>query len=92
MSKEFDNVIELFDKAIVTPGRHTHVIPVTDILTYLLHTVLVSGDRGGSLAGYICLASQLGGENIEVTQELKELMDAVDTDELLEFLPSEYIW
>jgi hypothetical protein len=92
MSNNFDNVIKLFDKTIVTPGRETHMIPVTDILTFFLHTVLVTGNRDGTLASYIALASQLGGEHVEITQELKELMDGADSDELLEFLPGEYIW
>jgi hypothetical protein len=91
MSDNFDNVIKLFDKSRVPPEQ-IHMVPVTDILTYLMYTILVTGDRESSLACYIALASQLGGVHNEVTPELKELMDAADTDELLEFIPSEYIW
>lgn len=92
MTDNYDNVINLFNKAQVNPGQKSHLVPVVEVLTFMAHSVLVSKDPQAMLAGYIALASQLEGEDVEISPELKKLLDRADPDDLLAHLPAEYIW
>ena len=92
MTKKFNNVIDLFNKTVVNPGQASHVVPATDVLTFMAHSVLVAKDPQAMLAGYLALASQLESETVEITPELKALLDRANPGDLLAHLPAEYIW
>ena len=92
MTKNHDNVIELFNKTAVHPGQESHLAPVTDVLTFMVHSILVSDDTQALLAGYLALASQLEGETVEISTEMKTAMAQANPDDLLVHLPAEYIW